>query len=296
MEFSSIKVFVKVVETGSFSAAAKALNMPKTTVSSKVAHLERRLGVTLIQRTTRKLHITDPGMTYFQHCAAALKEIESAEAEIQSEQKEPAGLLRVTAPPDLAHTVLPPIVSAYLKKYSKIQMELIVTNRLVDLVGEGVDIGIRPGPMKDSTLVGRKFFDLRSALYGSKFYLKKTGSPEHPRDLAEHQIILHSSIRRNGITLSDGKNKIQVSNKPRIISDDFETIKKLVLSGEGLAWLPSFLAEADDGTKELVQVLPKWQLSFASTFSFVYPGQKFSTPKVRSFIEFASEKVKENTL
>jgi DNA-binding transcriptional LysR family regulator len=157
MELDAIKVFVKVVESGSFSAAAKLLSMPKTTVSSKIATLEKRLGITLIQRTTRKIHITDPGMTYFKHCADAIKEIELAEAEILAEQKEPYGLLKMTAPADLGHTLLPIITSAYLRKYPKTQVELIVTNRVVDLVGEGVDIGIRAGSLKDSTLVTRSF-------------------------------------------------------------------------------------------------------------------------------------------
>src|SRR5690606_1413119 len=138
-----IDVFVKVVQCGSFSGAARLLGMPVTTVSGKVAALERRLGVTLIRRTTRKLSITQAGETYFAHCVRALEAVSAAEKSLSSAKAEPEGLLRVTAPPDIGHLILPPIVREYLKAHPKTRIELILTNRIVDLVGEGVDLAIR---------------------------------------------------------------------------------------------------------------------------------------------------------
>lgn len=154
-----IDVFVKVVQAGSFSAAARLLAMPLTTVSGKVASLEKRLGITLIQRTTRKLNITQAGDAYFKHCVRALEEMNAGEKEILTTRSEPEGLLRITAPADLGHSLLPAVVRNYLKTYPKTQIELLLTDRVVDLVGEGVDLAIRVGPLKDSSLIARKFRD-----------------------------------------------------------------------------------------------------------------------------------------
>ena len=160
--------------------------MPLTTVSGKVASLEKRLGITLIQRTTRKLNITQAGDAYFKHCVRALEEMNAGEKEILTTRSEPEGLLRITAPPDLGHSLLPAIVRNYLKTYPKAQIELLLTDRVVDLVGEGVDLAIRVGPLKDSSLIARKFRDGEVFFWASSSYVAKRGSPRHPRDLTEH--------------------------------------------------------------------------------------------------------------
>jgi DNA-binding transcriptional LysR family regulator len=181
----AISVFVKVVEAGSFSVAARHLRMPKTTVSAKVAGLEKRLGIRLIQRTTRKLRMTEAGETYFRHCAIAIREVERGEAALQAAKGKPTGVLKVTAPVDLAHTVLPRIARAYAAKYSDVSLELIVTNQIVDLMDEGIDLAIRWAmSLKDSSLIARRFFQSRSNLWASPNYLRGFGKPTHPRDLA----------------------------------------------------------------------------------------------------------------
>src|SRR5262247_3868041 len=139
----AIAVFVKVVEAGSFSTAARRLGLPKTTVSAKVAGLERRIGVRLIQRTTRKLRMTEAGEKYFHHCAIATREVELGEAALQSAKERPTGVLRITAPVDFGRAVLPRIVRAYRAKYPDVSVELSVTNRVVDVVEEGFDLAIR---------------------------------------------------------------------------------------------------------------------------------------------------------
>jgi DNA-binding transcriptional LysR family regulator len=173
----AVAVFVRVVEAGSFAAAAKRLGMPKTTVSAKVAGLEKRLGVNLIQRTTRKLRMTDVGEKYFHHCAIATREVELGEAALQSAKVKPSGVLRVTAPIDLGHVLLPRIAQAYTAKYPDVSLELILTNRVVDLVEEGVDLAIRwGGALKDSSVIARRFIETNSNLWASPKYLKKLGS------------------------------------------------------------------------------------------------------------------------
>ena len=156
MDLDGIAVFVKVVQAGSFSAAARLLGIPNTTVSAKVARLEKRLGVTLIQRTTRKLHVTPAGRAYFERCLRGLEEIDTAEAEVSLSAAEPRGLLRITAPGDVAHGLLPLFVSRFLERYPRTRVELLVANRVVDLLAEGVHLAVRAAALRDSTLVARK--------------------------------------------------------------------------------------------------------------------------------------------
>src|ERR1700741_4872729 len=179
----TIAVFVKVVEAGSFSAAASRLGMPKTTVSAKVAGLEKRLGVRLIHRTTRKLRMTEAGEKYFHHCAIATREVELGEAALQSAKEKPYGVLKVTAPVDFGRAVLPRIVRAYAAKYPDVSVDLVVTNRVVDIVEEGIDLAIRwAGALKDSSLVARRFIETRSNLWASPKDLQELGPVQNPRD------------------------------------------------------------------------------------------------------------------
>src|SRR5690242_4315958 len=158
-----VSVFVKVVEAGSFSAAARRLSMPKTTVSARVAGLEKRLGVRLIQRTTRKLRMTEAGEKYFHHCAIAVREVELGEAALQAVKGKPHGVLKVTAPPVMGDTLLPRIAHTYAMRYPDVSLDLTLTDRVIDLVEEGVDLAIRAkGALKDSSLIARRFCEVRS--------------------------------------------------------------------------------------------------------------------------------------
>lgn len=283
----AIAVFVKVVQAGSFTAAARQLKMPNTTVSAKVASLERALGVTLLQRTTRKLSVTQAGEAYFRRCVRGLEEIEAAETEAVSSRSEPQGTLKITAPVDIGHTLLPPLVQAYLRKHPKTAVELLVTNRVVDLVGEGVDVAIRAGELEDSTLIARKFVSARMDFFASPAYLKRQGTPKEPKELTEHAI-LRFSEQPDVLTLQalEGKTSVQVRHQGRVSVDDLETLKILTVLGEGIAAFPRFLAEAEIRTGKLVPVLPKW-CGAMGHFSLVYPAQKFVSPKVQAFLDLA---------
>ena len=281
MDLDAIAVFVKVVEAGSFAGAARLLKMPKTTVSAKVAALEKRLGAILIQRTTRKLYVTEAGEQYFRHCANAVREIELGESALLASQNIPTGLLKVTAPIDLGHTLLPKIVHAYLERYPGTSVELLLSNRKSDLVGEGIDLAIRAGRLEDSSLIARRFMPIAIALWASPAYLAKAGTPKHPRELAQHRLVSLSSMRTSH--LSKGKESVQVAIDSRVITDDFEAVKAMVLAGEGIGWLPDFIMAP--GT--LVPVLPGWATEDTGGFSFVYPGKKYASPKVQAFIATA---------
>ena len=282
MDLDGIAVFVKVVQAGSFSAAARLLRIPNTTVSAKVARLEKRLGVTLIQRTTRKLHVTPAGRAYFERCLHALQEIETAEAEVSSSAAEPRGLLRITAPGDVAHGLLPLLISRFLERYPRTQVEVLVANRVVDLVGEGVHLGIRAGTLRDSSLVARKFMSYTGGLWASVAYLKKKGTPKTPADLDGHDFLAFPRLAGNALRLSDGRAHAEISMKGRVAVDDLETLRNLAVQGRGIGMLIDYLAREAG----LVQVLPKWNWA-RGALSFVYPGQRFVPANVRAFIDMA---------
>jgi len=288
----AITVFVKVVEAGSFSAAARRLGVPKTTVSAKVAGLEKRLGVRLLLRTTRKLRMTEAGEKYFGHCAIATREIELGEAALQSAKEKPTGVLKVTAPVDLGHAVLSRIVRAYTAKYPDVSVELIVTNRIVDVVEEGVDLAIRwAGALKDSSLVARRFIETRSNLWASPKYLKGFGKPTHPRDLANAAFLAHPVLKT--VILTNGKSDFELQLNGRVYSDDLEVITALLMLGAGIAWLPDFLVWDATESGELVPVLSQWRPKKEQlwTYYFVYAGRRYALPKVEAFIETALQLV-----
>jgi DNA-binding transcriptional LysR family regulator len=284
MDLDAVEVFVKVVQARSFTRAARELSMPNTTVSSKIARLERRLGTTLLQRTTRKLHITPAGQAYFEHCVQGLDHIRAGEAELESKAREPGGMLRITASSDIAHTLLPPIIAALLNRYPKVGVELIITSRFVDLLAEGIDLAVRPGPLKDSSLIAQPFVSARAGLWATKYYLANHPPLEHPRDLPHHEFLVLRNSRSNAVVLSAGRKEFRISPKGRINADEPEMLKVFATMGLGIALLPDFLARTTANESKLIQVLPDWHWD-GGRFWLVYPAQRFVAPKVRAFLE-----------
>lgn len=291
MDLDGIEVFVKVVEAGSFHRAAKLLGMPNSTVSAKVAALEKRLGVTLLQRTTRKLHPTQAGKTYFDQCLQALQQLQAAESELTSAQREPRGLLKLTAPADIGHSFLATLMRRFLEKYPKMEVDVVVTNRVLDLIAEGIDLAIRAGDLADSRLIAKRFSVGHFGLWASPAYLKRRGLPERPSQLTEHDCLRFSLFKDSAIELTNGKERARVVPRGRLCADDFEALKAFALLGEGIAYLPSFLCAEEAKHDRLQRVLPDWR-GRAVTFSFVYPAQRFVAPKVRAFIAVAEELLK----
>lgn len=282
MDLDGIAVFVKVVQAGSFSAAARLLGIPNTTVSAKVARLEKRLGVTLIQRTTRRLNITPAGRAYFERCVRGLEEIETAEAEVSLSAAEPRGLLRITAPGDVAMGMLPPIVSRFLKRYPRTRVEIVVANRVIDLVAEGVHLAIRAAGLPDSTLAARRFMPFCGALWASRAYLDRRGAPKIPQELEQHTCLVFPRFSARPLRLTDGRSRVDVGLKGRLAVDDPQTLRNFVLQGDGIGTLPDFLTR----DTPLARVLPKWTWT-SGALSFVYPGQRFVPANVRAFIDTA---------
>lgn len=291
MDLNEVMIFIKVVQAGSFSQAAKQLGMPNSTVSSKVSSLEKRLGTTLITRTTRRLNITPAGQAYFKKCLHGLEEIKSGEDEIAATHGEPQGLLRITAPVELGSSVLPPIIETYVKKYPKVQVEILLTDRRVELLSESVDLAIRAGELKDSTLIGKKLGVGNFWLYASAKYLKTKGEPAHPRELKDHQCLHFTPLGTESWKLVGPKGSLNVPVPGNLTINDLTMLKNLLLTGMGIALLPSFYCKSELASGKLVRVLETWQTA-PSPIHFVYPAQKFVSPKLSAFIALATEPMK----
>ena len=288
MNLDAIAVFVKVVQAGSFTQAAKLLNMPNSTVSAKVAALEKSLGVTLLQRTTRSLHLTQAGEVYFCRCLRALEELQAAENELAADRGAPKGVLRLTAPVELGRSVLPPVLDVLMKRHPAIEIDLVITNRLADLVAENIDVAVRAGPLKNSGLIARRFSLGQFGLWASPGYLKKHSAPRNPDELNDHQCLRFAPFTGRNLQLSNGRERAQVALAGRITADDFETLRALAVLGWGIALLPSFLCAEEAKERKLVAVLPDWR-GESVTISIVYPAQRFVSPKIRAFITAAEE-------
>lgn len=293
MDLNETAVFVKVVEMGSFAGAALQLEMPKSTVSAKVSALEQRLGVTLIRRTTRRLFVTEEGKEYHQQCLQALRLIASAEERASQGQTEPQGLLKVTAPVELGGAIFPNVIIEFRKRYPKVNLEIILTDRTVDLVSEGIDLALRAGELKDSSLIAKKLGASYFAPFASPRYLKSAGTPSTPKDLKNHCCLQFTPLGAQGWKLSGPRGSQTVEVGKHIVINDLNLIKSLAISGVGIALLPTFNCHSEVKDKTLVRVLDDWK-SDLRTVQFVYPHQEFVPLKLQAFLDIATEIVKTN--
>jgi DNA-binding transcriptional LysR family regulator len=284
-----IGVFARVVQAGSFTRAAQDLGLPKSTVSRRLSALEERLGVLLLQRTTRKLSLTDAGRAFYQHAARIIAEADEAESTVTRMQELPRGLLRVTAPVNLAF--LGPIASRFLAAEQEVQLELVCTDRIVDLVDEGFDVGLRVGPLAESTLVAKALVALESVVVASPAFLRAHGAPEVPKDLAALDCVVFGgppdptrwTLRRRGAG-------VVVHVRSRALMNNFDMIAEAACDGLGIALMPWHLAQPLVKAKRLVRVLADW-CSPPRTLFAVYPSTRLLAPKVRAFIDHLSREL-----
>lgn len=290
MDLNEINIFVKVVEIGSFIGAAQALDIPKSTVSAKVSSLEERLGVTLIKRTTRKLHITDVGQEYYEQCRNALVQINEAEKQVTVDQSIPSGLLRLSAPSELGNALLPSLILEFKKKYPQVNLEVILTDRNVDFIAERIDLGIRVGVLKDSSLIAKKLGNIYFAPFVGPKYLKNHPTPKTPQDIEQHHTIIFSPIGEKWEFNSQKNSQVVKVNCTTEIND-LNLIKSLTAAGLGIALLPTFLCLNEAKSGKLVRILKKWR-SQERPVHIIYPSQKFVSPKIRAFIDLATDTLK----
>jgi DNA-binding transcriptional LysR family regulator len=283
MDLNEIVVFARVVQAGSFTIAAAQLGMPKSTVSRKVSDLEERLKARLLQRTTRKLSLTDVGRTYYDYCARIVGEVEDAERAVSSLQDTPRGPLRVTAGSNT--TFLAPIISDYLKRYPEVRIELFCTGRAVDLVEERFDVGIRAGTLADSTLVARSLGRVGWFLVATPAYLKKRGRPRSPEDLMKHGCLFFGTgLDGVGWRLENNGRSVQVALSPRMAVNDMDILRAVATAGQGIALLPAFQCVEELRARRLERVLGDWSAPSVGVH-VVYPSTRHLSPKVKTFIE-----------
>jgi DNA-binding transcriptional LysR family regulator len=298
MDINDLLIFVRVAQAGSFSKAARALQMPVSTVSRRVATLEEHLRVPLLHRTTRSLKITDVGAAYFEHGKAIATEIEKAESLVTNLQSIPQGKLKITASTEFGNRFLGKIVSEYLKANTLVQVETVLTERVVDLIDEGFDLAIRIGELEDSTQLARKLGDFDMQLYASPSFLKTHGEPAACRELSSYECILFTGEdqgnqwhlygpkgRKDQKGQQKGQNeKMSVEVKGRLSSNNMALIHDFALAGEGIALMPHFLCAEDLKAGRLKMVLQDWVYS-SGPIHVVFPGQRFPLPKVRAFVD-----------
>ncbi len=283
VDLNEILVFTRVVQAGSFTAAARALGMPKSSVSRKVTSLEDRIGARLLQRTTRKLGLTDAGRLYFERASRIVAEIEEADEAISRMQAAPRGLLRVTAP--LSFGILGPIVAGFLRRHAEVQIDMVCTDRRVDLVDEGFDLAIRAGVLDDSTLVARPLGGIRRILVAAPGYLRKHGSPRAPADLVDHACVAFAAGAAPGVwELRRGDRAAEVRVRPRFSVNDLDLMVEAARSGIGIALIPEFVCTADLDAGRLRRVLADWCSSVTPVHA-VYPTARHLSPKVVAFVE-----------
>jgi DNA-binding transcriptional LysR family regulator len=287
MDLKDVLVFVQIVRSGSLTAAARELGMQKSSVSRKLAELEESVGARLLQRTTRALNLTDEGRVFYDHGLRAMAELEEAQAAVSGMRAAPRGLLRVTAP--LAFGYLGSVVGAFLARYPEVQVELVCTDRVVDLVEEGFDLAIRAGTLPDTSLIVRKLGTLPRYLVASPDYLKRHAKPKKPDDLAAHTCLTFVSSHPLWRLSAEGRTaEVRVDGK--LAANDYDLIRQAAIAGAGIALIPDLgcIDAIEAGT--LVRVLPEWT-SEETPVQALYPSTRHLPAKVKAFVEFLKKQM-----
>ena len=291
-DLNDMLYFAEVAERGGFAAAGRALGVPKSRLSRRIADLEARLGARLLQRTTRKLSLTEVGEIYLRHCSAMRDEALAAAEAVAQLQVEPRGTLRITCPVTLAQSTLGYLIPRYMALYPHVKVDMQVTNRAVDLVEEGIDIALRVRTTLDDSgsLVIKNLGNGSGHLLASPSLLARQGQPEKPEDLSWLDTVAMSSVdgRASWTLLGPEGQKFVLTHQPRYIADDLQTLKLAVLAGTGMTFLPDSVSGAEQQARLLVPVLPGWVLQPGVAHA-VFPSRRGQVPAVRSFLDFLGE-------
>ncbi|WP_444933091.1 LysR family transcriptional regulator [Microbulbifer sp. JTAC008] len=286
---AAIPIFVTVAETGGFSPAAKLLGISKSAVSKRVTQLELQLGVKLLHRTTRKLSLTEAGEHFYEHARIAYKSAKDAQDAVLQLQGEPRGRLRINAPMSFGRLHLAPIIPVFMKRYPEISIDMILDDKVVDLVGEGFDIAIRGGDLPDTSLIARKLAPLKSVLCASPSYLKEFGEPTELEQLSAHNCLIFTysrDVKEWGFIKDNHLHTIEVKGNYQV--NNSEALREALLQGVGIGRLPTFVAGPDIEAGKLIPLFEEYQMPAKSIYA-VFPERQFMPAKVRAFIDFAIE-------
>ena len=295
-DLNAMLLFAKVVEHGSYSAAARATGLQTSKLSRRIAELERQLGVRLLQRTTRKVSVTEVGQSYYLHCAALEAEASAAQETIDRTRSTPQGLVRMSCPISLIQGAVGAIVARFLVRQPLVRVYVDMTNRRVDVVEEGIDIAlrVRTPPLETSDLAMRKIADSAAMLVASRAFLDRHGRPAHPSELARVPTLAMTTagdkytwhFREKDCT------PIAVTHIPRLMTDSFEALREAATAGVGVAYLPQFVVQESLNAGALERVLPEFSLP-PGLLHAVFPSRRGMVPAVRALIDALAEGLKD---
>lgn len=299
MDLNDVAVFERVVTEGSLTAAAARLGQPKSSVSRSLARLETDLGVRLLQRTTRKLHLTEAGQVFFERAKRVLGELRDAELAVTQLQENPRGNLRITMPVEFGMRFMGRVVAEFMQRYPEVTIETELSGRMVNLVEEGFDLAFRIGEFRDSSLIARKLGNLTGRFYASPAYLGRFGTPRKPEDLAAHDIILFMQPRENTVQLfrQDKTGELTPSCKltlrGRLTVNNISMAGDAAVAGIGIALMPGFLSADAVNSGQLMPVLPDHAVCHGGLYA-MYPSREHMPTALRAFLDFVNERVREH--
>lgn len=289
MDLDETLAFVAVVDAGSFTAAARRLQIPKSTLSRQVSRLEGRLGARLLHRTTRRLSTTETGRAYFERCHAAIGEIRDAQRLAQDVSGVPKGKLRVSCPFDLARDHLGGLLAEFRRRYPELELELMLGQQRIDLVAERIDVALRGGELPDSSFVSRKIVGSEVVLCASPGYLDRRGRPTTVAELAEHDTV-SMPFPGHVLELDGPDGRVDVTLAPWLVANEWGVLRRAILDGGGIG--PNIIQSVQDDfvTGCLERVLPDHGHRAGGLYA-VYPSRHHLSPKVRVFVDFVAETI-----
>lgn len=284
-----LKSFITVADLASFSQAAQRLGLSKSLVSRHVSGLEAELGVLLLTRTTRRLSLTEAGRAYAERCQRILADLEEADQAIGNLQAAPRGRLKVTAPMSFGTLHLAPVLPAFTERYPDIELDLALSDRIVDLIEEGFDLALRAGRMGDSSLIAKKLCPIRRVACASPAYLEKHGIPARPADLSAHHCLSHSELAVSEWRFVDAqKQPTNIAVRGPVRTNNGEAMRHLALAGVGIVYLPTFFIGPDIRAGRLIPLLESFIPQDSALYA-VYPHARHLSPKVRVFVDFLAQ-------
>ncbi|MBY0518373.1 MAG: LysR family transcriptional regulator [Bacteriovoracaceae bacterium] len=292
IDLNRLFVFKVVVLTGSFSKAGLQLRIPKSRVSRQIASLENELGVPLIYRTTRSFQLTQAGKDLFQKALPSLNDLENVLQSVGDTKTDMQGLLRFTVPEDLGVELMANICHEFTLTHPKVQLDMIVDNRTVDLVKEGVDLALRIGKAKDSSLTGKKVGAVKLELYAGASLFQKHARPTKLEDLHSMPFLSFFGPDQQNFKIKGPKSTFVIKAQPIMNCNSFFVLKKMALLGDGYTLLPSYIARSEIARGELIHLFKDWSFEEVPV-QLLYPPQKNMPPRLRAFIDFLSRKLQE---
>jgi DNA-binding transcriptional LysR family regulator len=295
-KFLEIQTFSAVVDEGSFVRAAETLGISKAAVSRHVVDLEARLGVRLLHRTTRRLSLTDEGHVFYARSKELLASMDDAEAEITSRRSAPSGLMRINAPVTFGILHLAPMWAEFCTQFPLVKLEIILSDRVVDIVEEGFDVAIRIATLPSSTLISRRLASTRLVLCASPQYLLEHGAPTHPGELNAHAVIAYSYLStRDEWHFSGPQGQVSVKINPCLQTNNGDTCRAVALAHQGIILQPAFLVGRDLIAGTLVEIMPEFRAIELGIYA-IYPSRKHVAPKVRALVDFLAKQFERGSI